>query len=193
MKLRMSENSLFAVLLRSRWWISLLIALGVVLVARLLVPREYFLFAAFGALPFAVIAAIAARRQARVPGARRVAAVEQSVAAMSWKTFCDLLEQGFRRDGYEVTRLSIPEADLQLVKGGRTVLVCARRWKAARVGVEPLRALQRAARVREAQGCVHVAVAELSETADAFARQQGIQVLQAPELSILLRGLLPKA
>jgi len=193
MKLRMSENSLFAVLLRSRWWISLLIALGIVLAARLLVPREYFLFAAFGALPFAAIAAIAAWRQAKVPGARRVAAVEQAVAAMSWKVFADLLEQGFRRDGYEVTRLAIPEADLQLVKGGRTVLVCAKRWKAARAGVEPLRALQRAAQARGAQGCVHVAVAELSETAGAFARQKGIQVLQAPELAILLRGLLPKA
>ncbi len=192
MKLRMSENSLFAVLLRARWWISLLIAIGVVLVARLLVPREYFLFAAFGALPFAVIAVIAGRRQAKVPGARRVAAVGEAVGAMSWKTFCDLLEQGFRRDGYEVTRLSIPEADLQLVKGGRTVLVCAKRWKAARAGVEPLRALQRVTQARGAHGCVHVAVAELSETAASFARQQGIQVLQAPELSILLRGLLPK-
>jgi restriction system protein len=55
MKLRMNDNSLFAILLRSPWWASALLAVGVFGVARLLVPPFY---AAFVPLPFVVIAGV---------------------------------------------------------------------------------------------------------------------------------------
>ena len=58
MKFRMAENSLFAVLLRSRWWISLLIAIGFVGVVQALLPPEYRLVGSMGAFPFFVIAGI---------------------------------------------------------------------------------------------------------------------------------------
>jgi len=35
MKLTLPQNSLFAILLRSRWWVSLLVALGAFAVVRL--------------------------------------------------------------------------------------------------------------------------------------------------------------
>ena len=38
MKLRMAENSLFAILLRQRWWVSASIALAIGLVAAALLP-----------------------------------------------------------------------------------------------------------------------------------------------------------
>ena len=41
MKLRMHENSLFALLLRSRWWISFAVALGLFLLVRLFIPETY--------------------------------------------------------------------------------------------------------------------------------------------------------
>ena len=57
MKFGMHRNSLFAVLLRSPWWASLLVAAGLVAALRLVLPDVY---AFFSALPFMVIAAWAA-------------------------------------------------------------------------------------------------------------------------------------
>jgi len=39
MKLKMSDNSLFAVLLRSPWWISLLVVAGFTLLSFALLPK----------------------------------------------------------------------------------------------------------------------------------------------------------
>ncbi|MGE0875084.1 MAG: hypothetical protein AB7O31_10490 [Burkholderiales bacterium] len=66
---KLPENSLFAILLRSRWWISAAIAAVLFAGARLVVAAEY---AFFVALPFAVIAGYAAWGQLRQPGAQRV-------------------------------------------------------------------------------------------------------------------------
>ena len=64
MKLKMSPNSLFAVLLRSPWWISLLVAGALFALARLFIPAAY---AIFMPLPFLVIATMAGWRQFRAP------------------------------------------------------------------------------------------------------------------------------
>ena len=56
MKFKMSEQSLFAILLRSPWWISLALAVGFALLARALLPAEYFVFGVMGGFPFIVIA-----------------------------------------------------------------------------------------------------------------------------------------
>ena len=41
MKLRMHENSLFAILLRSRWWISFAVGFGLYGAVRLFLPEAY--------------------------------------------------------------------------------------------------------------------------------------------------------
>jgi len=59
MNWKMAENSLFAVLLRSQWWWSVLVAAGVFGVVRLFMAWGYALFATS---PFIVIAAMRAWR-----------------------------------------------------------------------------------------------------------------------------------
>ena len=61
---QMSPNSLFAILLRSPWWVSMLVAGGLFAVSRLFIPWYY---AIFMPLPFVVIAGIAAARQLGKP------------------------------------------------------------------------------------------------------------------------------
>ena len=56
--LKMAPNSLFAILLRSPWWISVGIALGFALASKALLPGEYWLFGAMGGFPFTVIGAV---------------------------------------------------------------------------------------------------------------------------------------
>ena len=62
MKLAMHENSLFAILLRSRWWMSFVVGFGLFAVVRLVIPDTY---AVMVPLPFVVIGCIAAWRQLR--------------------------------------------------------------------------------------------------------------------------------
>ena len=52
----MAENSLFAILLRSPWWVSLAIAAVLALIARLLLPADYAVVGMLGiGLPFVLV------------------------------------------------------------------------------------------------------------------------------------------
>lgn len=184
----MAENSLFAILLRSRWWVSFLVAGGIVLLAGLLLPAQFIVYAAITAAPFMVIGFIAAWRQLQAPSATSIAATVERLAAMSREELTAALEEGFRRDGHVVARIDAAGADLELSRDGRTVLVSCRRWKAGRTGVEPLRELQALREARNAQGASCVAIGEVTDTARAFAAAHGIALLQGPELAKLLRG-----
>ncbi|MCL4798517.1 MAG: restriction endonuclease [Burkholderiales bacterium] len=183
MKLRMHENSLFAILLRSQWWISVAIALGVTIVASLFLPMEY---AAFAGVPFLVIGAVAGWRQLRAPSARRIERTVEAVRAMSWGDFSRVLEEAFQRDGYRVTRLEGAAADFELFKAGRRSIVGCKRWKVARLGVEPLRELYAARRAHDAHECIYVAVGEISDPARAFATEKNIRVMHGADLARLL-------
>ena len=186
LKFKVSENSLFSILLRSSWWISFAVALGVLVLARLIAPEAYFVPAASLALPFLVIGAIAAWKQLRLPGRGRVAATVEAVNAMSWRDFATLVEQAFQREGYTVTRLA-GAADFKLVKMGKTTLVCCKRWKAASHGLEPLRELDRRREAEEAHDALYVALAGVTDNARAFAGKHRIRLVEGQELAGLLR------
>ncbi len=181
----MSPNSLFAVLLRKPWWISLLVAVVVGVLPFALMPKDLAPFAAAGCFPFVLIAAIAFKRQWGLPSASHVEAVTRRVSAMPWDDFRQALEQAFTRDGYEVERLH-GAADLRLRKGGRHVLVAARRWKAARQGEDALQALQALREAQDASGAMFIALGEVSPNALRLASQQGIAVVQGEDLARIL-------
>jgi restriction system protein len=180
-KLKMSENSLFAILLRSPWWISVALAAGVFFVARLFVPPFY---AAFVPLPFLVIAGVVLSRRLRKPGARKVAARVEALRAMPRASFAEALEQAFRRQGYGVSR--DPRGGFELTKGGRTSLVDCSRWKATRTGIAPLRELHAAGQKREAHELIYVAAGEVTDHARSFAREKNIRLLGDAELAQML-------
>lgn len=189
MKFKMAKNSLFAVLLRSPWWISFAIAGALGLAGAALLPAEYRVAGALSGFPFAVIGVIAAWRQWQLPSAARVAQTQQAVAAMAWPAFSALLEQAFRRDGYTVQRASGGAYDFALERQGRRMLVSARRWKSAQTGLESLRALQSARAAADVADALHIGLGELSEAARPFAARHDIAVWQLPEIAQALRGL----
>ena len=193
MKFRMAPNSLFAVLLRSPWWISIAIALVFFAASQALFPPEFALFAATGGVPFQVLGRGALKRQWHAPSSRELEAGEQALRAMGWPAFSALLEQAFRREGCEVQRQQ-GAADLLLTRNGRSTLVCARRWKAAHHGMEALQALRKAADARDdGSACLYVALGALSPQAQRFAAQAPVQLLQGAALVQRLRGLLPSS
>jgi restriction system protein len=183
MKLEMHKNSLFAVLLRSPWWISFAVAAGLIGAARLVLPDAY---AFFAGLPFIVIGVYAAWRQLRAPSAEAVAARLEAIRAMPWDDFAGRTEQAFRREGFTVSRLKGEEGDFELTKAGRSTLVAAKRWKAMRTGIEPLRQVQAARRKREASDCTYLAAGEVTENARAFAAEHEIRLVHGAELVAFL-------
>lgn len=189
MKLKMSQNSIFAVLLRSPWWMSAAVAVLLCVGGFAALPLDYAAMGVFAAVPFAVISIMAAYKQLRAPSGTRVQAVAETAAAMSWADFADTVEAGFKRDGCEVQRLQTPGADFALSKDGHVAIVSAKRWKAARVGVEPLRELQAAREKRGAREAIYIALGDVSDNAWAYAKAQGVSLMTAPELAKLLRDL----
>lgn len=179
MKLEMHKNSLFAVLLRSPFWISFAIAGGLFLVARMFLPEQY---AIFTALPFAAIGAYAAWKQLRAPSAAKVAGSLATLREMPWSELADAIERRYRAEGYTVNRLSGADADFELIKNGRTTLLAAKRWKAARTGAEPLRDLHAARRRRDAYDCAYLVAGEITENARKFAVDHNVRLVQGAEL-----------
>lgn len=191
MKFQMAPNSLFAILLRSPWWYSLAIALVLGAAMAALMPDGWRVVGALSAFPFVVVSAIALGRQWKQPSAAQVEQARSTLMAMAWPEFSALLEQAFVRDGNRVQRLQHDACDFEIERAGRRMVVSARRWKSARTGLEPLRALQAAREAAGTPDALYIALGELTDTAAPFAAQQRIAVWQAAEMAQALRGLLP--
>ena len=189
LKIQMAKKSLFAVLLRSPWWVSVVIALVLGLLGFALLPDTLRAGGALSGLPFLVIAGIAAWRQWPLPSASCVSETRQALATLAWPAFANLLEQAFRREGYSVQRSNIEGVDFVLERKGRSMLVCARRWKSALVGLEALRSLQAARDAADAPDALYIGLGALSDNAGPFAAKHRITVWQATELAHALRGL----
>lgn len=185
----MPENSLFAILIRSSWWISFAVAAAIAIVTHYFVPLQFKVAIYATAVPFVITGLIAAWKQMKVPGTARVEATTAALNAMSLRDFLNLLEAAYQREGFIVTRTS-GAADLILVKAGRTSLVSCKRWKAASHGVEPLRELKAARRAQEAQEAIYICIGGLTDNARQFALDNKVKLMQGMELTQLLQ--LPK-
>jgi restriction system protein len=188
LKLKMAPNSLFAILLRSPWWYSLGIAVGLALLMRLLLPADYALAGMLGSFPFVLIAAIAAWKQLRAPSTAQLTQTLERLQAMNSREFAEAIEAAFIAQGHQVQRLQQPGADLEITLRHRRTVVAFRRWKAASIGVEPLRELQAAQTKLEAEAALYVATGTLSEKAGDFVRETRLQIMGAPELAQLMRA-----
>ena len=186
MKFGLAKNSIFAVLLRSPWWVSALVAVLLLGLALTILPRQYAGFGVFAVLPFAGISVACGWRQRRTPSAAQLEQMVATLSAMSWNEFAAVLAQGFREDGCDVQVLGAGPVDFELNRAGKVALVCAKRWKAAHIGVAALRDLLAAQQARQAQESLYVALGEFSEAARQFAGEHSIRLVQAPELMRLL-------
>lgn len=185
---KMAPNSLFAILLRSPWWISLGLALAFGLISKAALPAEYWVFGAMGGFPFLAVGLVALFRQWHQPSPQQAQAILQGLALLTWKDFSTALAQVFAAEGYAVERLEGP-ADLLIRRAGRSTLVCAKRWKASTTGEEALTALHAAMRSREASGCMFITLGTLSDKAQQFAKQNAVELVQGVALAQLMRDL----
>jgi restriction system protein len=176
------KETLFRMLSRQPWWVSLLVAALLFAAAQLVYPPV----APFVALPFAVVAAIIGYRQARSVSP---AVAEDRLArlrGMSWENFSLVVSEAYRRQGYAVEPAAGAGHDLRLVRNGRTTLVQCRRWKVNQVGAGPLRELHEAIERLDAYNGVCIAAGEFSANARAFAAGKPITLLDGAALAELV-------
>lgn len=185
-KLKMAENSVFAILLRSSWWISVVVGAIIVLLCLALLPKDIRFVGAAGSLPFFVIGAMAAKRQWNAPSSAATEALLAQAASLPARDLQAWLTRAWQAEGYTVTTRQQADADIQLARNGQLTLVQTKRSKAGVHGIEPLRALHDAAQ-KAGASCAYVLLqGDLSENARLFARDQKITVLQNNELAALL-------
>ena len=91
--------------------------------------------------------------------------------------------------GNVVQRLDGTAADFSALKDGRTTLVAAKRWKAAKHGVEALQELHKAVQTHGASGCIYVALGDLSDNARRFAASHDVRLIQGADMAVLLKGM----
>ena len=185
-----APNSLFAILVRAPFWVSLLLAIGTYVVAQRFVPP---LYAIATTLPWLGTAAFAGWRQFKTPSASRVATTLEQLGAMSWPQFSAVMSEIFRGEGYSVSVKEDGVVSLVLDRTGYTTLVGCRRWKVKETGIVPLRELADAAAVRGARDCIYVTTGTFTDTAQAFARQQKVRLLQGVELARLAAPIIGRA
>lgn len=181
--MKLPENSLFGILMRARWWVSALVALGVFALARLVLPEGLALFAA---LPLGVIACVVAWREIRRPRGARLDKALTALREMAWEEFADALQAAYRKAGFAVKRIE-GAADFELEKSGQVTLLGARRWKAAVTGVEPLKELAAARDRRGAADCLYASTGGMTDKARAFCAEHKVKVVEGEDLLRLLR------
>ena len=179
----MARQTLFAILSRSPWWLSIIVAAALFAVMLLFLPD---LIAISVALPFVAIGSYAGWRQLRAPSATKVADALTALRAMPWEEFSTLIEEAFRQEGYTVTKVAGDEVDYELSRGKRVAVVCCKRWKVARTGVAPVRDLFEAGQARNAQDYVYVVAGEFTANAVEFSAEKSIRLLNDAELVQLI-------
>jgi len=179
----MARKTLFSVLSRAPWWISVAAAAALFASVRVFL-QDMIAFAA--ALPFLVIACYAGWRQLRAPSITNVAEILGKVRAMPWENFSAVIGEAFRRDGYSVTEIAQGAADLELRKNGRVSIVSCKRWKAAQTGAGPLRELEEARRASDAHEAIYVAAGDFTVNARELATEKSIRLLNDTELAKLV-------
>ena len=183
MKFKMSDKSLFAILLRSPWWYSFLIAALLTLLARVFLPEAYVAVGMLSAFPFAIIGIMAAWRQRDKPSPESISLALSTLEKMSWKEFSSLMAQAFALQGFSVVRLDSTSADLQLEKFGKTTLVSCKRWKAATLGVEVLKDLKALQTSQDATYAACISLSLPTGVALKFAKDNAIQLICQDDLA----------
>jgi restriction system protein len=186
MKFKMSEKSLFAVLLRSPWWVSIGVFAVFGLAARALLPADFAWAGLFGGLPFLVIGVMAARRQWLAPSTARVAQQLERVSTMGWSEFAQALTSAYTRQGYVVSTFGDKGADLQLVKSGQTTLLSCKRWKAATLGQQSLQELVAARQQQDATHAACISLGQVSDAARSYAKTHSVHLIEPGELAALM-------
>ncbi len=113
-----------------------------------------------------------------------------SIGALDWKTFEQLVGEAFRRQGYSVTETGQGGADggvdLALRKGSELFLVQCKQWRAYKVSVNIVRELYGVMTAKGAAGGFVITSGRFTEDAKAFASGRNIELIGGPHMENMI-------
>jgi restriction system protein len=178
----MAQDTLFNILRRQPWWVSLLVAFVLFWIVHAIFPP----IAPFIAVPFVLLAVYIGILQWRRGAPADVGTRLAELRAMSWETFSAAVAEAYRKKGYAVSPAEGAGHDFRLVKGSEVILVQCRRWKVNQVGAGPVRALAVAVDRHDARRGICLAAGEFSAPARAVCASEPVLLVSGSELVELI-------
>ena len=188
MEFKMAKGSLFAVLLRSPWWYSVLIAFFAIAVSVVLAEGRYLLLGVTAALPFLGIAGYSAYNEFQRPGKKRVLEVEQQARKMPAAELAKMIADNYEKINFDVIAFKGDAAEFELERGKYKYLVSCKRFKAAKTGIEPLKKLIAAGEKHKITGYLYVTLGEVSANALVYAQNNNIEFVYGEALADYFNG-----
>ncbi len=188
MAFKFSENSLFAVLLRSPWWYSVLIGLFFIALSMVLFDGRYVLLGLFSAMPFFGIAGFAGFKQAKLPSKNRVREIAEQAPKMQAAEIAEKIADNYRQRRFDVEKLNSKGSELFLERGNQKIVLSSKRFKVGNTGVEPLKQLLELGSKHEARRYLYVVLGEISKAATEYAQQNDIEIIRANTLAAYFDG-----
>jgi len=185
MAFKMAKGSLFAVLLRNNWGYSIAIGSFVLVASLMITDAQYVLLSITGALPFFGIGGYVAYKQLQQPSKKRVQHVTEQVQTMSAAAIAEKIALNYSKYGYESAVFKADGADLELTRDHRKLLLSTKRYKAANTGVSSLKSLVAAGEKAEARGYLYVTLGDITDSAQQYAKDHNIELIQAAKLAAL--------
>lgn len=200
---RKHDDGFFGMLLEAPWWVGVIAAGGVylllVIVAPAKMPKDDIWRMMAGMVPvvgkgLAALALLAAggsairswSRGRLLDGQKNI----ESIRALSWREFEQLVGEAYRRQGYLIQETGGGGADggvdLLLRKGSEKTVVQCKRWRERQVGVSVVRELYG---VMVAEGAVRgivVSSGTFTPDAEAFASDKSLTLVDGPALERLV-------
>lgn len=205
----MSRNntSLANLLIDAPWWVSVLFAALVYILAghvipsvetqnpmsnmvfkALAIPAPYFAFFILLIAPFSFLNS---RRKAKQLD---VQTDIDSIRHLHWRNFEELVAEAYRRKGYRVIEGGYGAdggIDLELEKDGQVTLVQCKHWKTQKVGVSVIREMFGVLSASNAQAIIIVCTGKFSQQAREFAHAKPITLITGSELARLVKDVQP--
>ena len=178
----MARETLFRILLRQPWWITLVVAGGLFWLTYSLFPPV----APFVALPFIILAIYIAVVQWRKGSPSDVEAHLETLRGMSWEEFRPLVVAAYEERGYTVLPSDGRGYDYKLTKNGQTILLQCRRWKVNQVGAAPVRELAEAVATADAYKGICLAAGDFSQPARKLTIDEPVALVSGADLIELI-------
>lgn len=198
------EEGLLDLLVEVPWWISIAFFVVSFVALRFAIPAFLTRTASDRAMGqaisefawltpiFLVTAGISAVRFARKSKMLDRQSGIDSIRALSWKQFEELLGEAYRRQGFSVTENSSLGADggvdLTIRRAGSTYLVQCKQWRTYKVGVRVIREMFGLMTAKRAAGAIIVTSGAFTKEARDFAEGKPIELVDGDRLVGLVRG-----
>jgi restriction system protein len=118
-----------------------------------------------------------------------------SIKALSWKAFEELVAEAYRRQGYRVIENGYgPDGgiDVKLVKDNKVTLVQCKQWRSKNVGVSVIREMFGVLTAQQAYKVIVICCGGFTADSVAFANDKPIELVGGTELLAMVKNLQAK-